>query len=154
MTSGLTPRLDWLRVLRRYLVATLVGHVVWEIGQLPLYTLWTEGTLGQQVFAILHCTIGDIMIAGLALLLALALVGRATWPDKGALRVYVASLMLGVGYTIFSEWLNVNVRQSWTYSDLMPVVPIIGTGLAPLLQWVVVPTVVFAIALCRLPWQD
>jgi hypothetical protein len=39
------------------------------------------------------------------------------------------------------EWLNIVVRASWAYSDRMPVVPVIGTGLSPLLQWVVVPTV-------------
>ncbi len=53
----------------------------------------------------------------------------------------VAALTIGFGaaYTVFSEWLNVVVRQTWAYSDLMPVVPVIGTGLSPLLQWVVVP---------------
>ena len=40
----------------------------------------------------------------------------------------------GVAYTIFSEWLITTVRQGWAYSPLMPVVPIMGTGLAPLLQ--------------------
>jgi len=32
------------------------------------------------------------------------------------------------------------VRQSWAYSPLMPVLPVTGTGLAPLLQWIVVPS--------------
>jgi hypothetical protein len=45
----------------------------------------------------------------------------------------------GVAYTIFSEWLNIVIRKSWAYSDLMPVVPVIDTGLSPLLQWVAVP---------------
>jgi hypothetical protein len=56
----------------------------------------------------------------------------------------VATLMLafGLGYTVFSEWLNIVVRRSWAYSSLMPVVSLfgLGIGLSPLLQWIVVPT--------------
>ena len=53
----------------------------------------------------------------------------------------MAALTIGFGaaYTVCSEWLNVVVRQTWAYSDLMPVVPVIGTGLSPLLQWAAVP---------------
>jgi hypothetical protein len=102
----------------------------------------------------LHCTIGDAMIGGLSLLAALALFAHAAWPSAGVVRVYAGSLAFGVVYTIFSEWLNTSVRGSWTYSDLMPVVPGIGTGLAPLLQWFVVPTLAQWIAVGRAPWSD
>ena len=51
------------------------------------------------------------------------------------------TLGAGVAYTIFSEWLNLVVRQSWSYSEAMPVVPLIGVGLSPLLQWLVIPGV-------------
>ena len=47
---------------------------------------------------------------------------------------------------MFSEWLNVVVRQTWAYSDLMPIVPVIGTGLSPLLQWMAVPLLALHIA--------
>ena len=145
---------DWPKALRLYLGVSLAAHVVWEILQLPLYTLWSTGTLRLQAFAVVHCTLGDAMIAGLSLLLALALFARATWPRAGVARVYWSSLAFGVGYTIYSEWLNINVRGSWAYSDLMPVVPVIGTGLAPLLQWFVVPTLALWVALGRAPWVD
>ena len=87
-------------------------------------------------------------------LLALALFARSAWPRAGVARVYWASLGFGVGYTICSEWLNINVRGNWAYSDLMPVVPMIGTGMAPLLQWFVIPTLALWIAVGRAPWGD
>jgi len=130
----------WIGGLRRYLLASAGLHLVWEIVQLPLYSLWKTGTLREQAFAVLHCTGGDILIAGSSLLTALALVGRPGWPSGFFGRVTGLTLMIGIGYTIYSEWLNTAVRLSWTYSELMPVVPWIGTGLSPLLQWVVVPT--------------
>ena len=145
---------DWPHALRRYLGASSAAHLIWETLQLPLYTLWTRGTRHEQVFAVLHCTVGDTMIAGLSLLAALGLFARATWLSAGVARVYAASLALGVVYAIYSEWLNTSVRGSWAYSDQMPVVPVIGTGLAPLLQWFVVPTLAQWIAVGRAPWID
>ena len=148
------PLATWIEVMRRYLGVSIAAHVVWEVLQLPLFTLWTTGTVRQQIFAVFHCTIGDAMIAGLSLLLALAVFAHATWPRASVTRVYLASLAFGAGYTIYSEWLNINVRGSWAYSDRMPIVPVIGTGLAPLLQWVVVPTLALWVALGRAPWVD
>ena len=146
--------INWPRVLGRYLIGSVLLHLVWEVVQLPLYTLWTTGTAGQKAFAVIHCTIGDTMIAGLSLLLALAIAGRPNWPNDGTRSVWLLLIVFGAGYTIYSEWLNVNVRGAWSYSGIMPALPIIGTGLAPLLQWIVVPTLVLRIALGRAPWID
>ena len=46
--------------------------------------------------------------------------------------------------TDYGLWLNVAVRRSWSYTTAMPVLPPFGTGLAPLMQWLIVP---------RLAWQ-
>ena len=143
---------QWPLALRRYLWASFSLHLVWEIVQLPLYTIWTTGTLGQQAFAILHCTIGDAMIAGLALLIALAVVDQPTWPAAGMRAIWLFLLALGVGYTLYSEWMNVNVRRSWAYAAGMPTLPLIGVGLAPVLQWFIVPTLVLWLAIGRPPW--
>jgi hypothetical protein len=62
-----------------------------------------------------------------------------TWPSERFLIVLTSMLVIGVGYTIYSEWLNIVVRKSWTYSSLMPVLPWIGVGLSPLAQWLIVP---------------
>ena len=61
----------------------------------------------------------------------------------------LTAIVLGAAYTIFSEWLNVQIRRSWSYTAAMPVVPGLGTGLAPLLQWIVVPGLAFAITAHR-----
>jgi hypothetical protein len=147
-------QIEWPQALRRYLGVSIGAHLLWEILQLPLYTLWATGTLRQQAFAVIHCAAGDTMIAGLSLLAALVLFACSAWPRAGAGRVFAASLAIGIGYTVFSEWLNTTVRASWTYSDLMPVVPLTGTGLAPLMQWVLVPTLAQSLAIGRAPWLE
>lgn len=134
-------RPDWLSTLRRYVLYSAIGHLVWEVLHVQLYTIWIEGSWGEIVFAIVHCTGGDLLIAGSTLLLALFLAGHREWPDRRAGPVLVLAVIFGVSYTVFSEWLNIELRGAWAYRDAMPVVPLLNAGLTPLLQWVVVPSV-------------
>lgn len=152
MTSAHDNRTGWLYTVRCYILASAALHLAWEIAQLPLYTIWSQ-PIAKQAFAVLHCTLGDLMIAGLALLIALAMIGTSDWPHSGTRAVWLLLLVLGVGYTVYSEWLNISVRQSWAYDPLMPTLPFIGTGLSPLLQWIVVPTLVLRTATGRWPWN-
>ena len=134
----------WRIVLRRYFFVVAVGNLAWETAQLPLYTIWREGTARMMAVAVLHCTAGDLLIAAATLLLSLTVLGRG-WPTQpsAARRVAVATILAGVGYTVFSEWLNIVVRQSWAYSGLMPVIPGLGTGVSPFAQWIVIPAAGF-----------
>ena len=142
-----TAPATWLDALRIYLGVIALANLAWESVQLPLYTIWSIGTVREQAFAVLHCTMGDVVIAACALALALVVAGDAKWPIDRFLQVAVPTVAFGVVYTVFSEWLNVVVRATWAYSDLMPIVPIAGLkiGLSPLLQWMIVPAVAFAI---------
>lgn len=136
------PAGQWHGALRRYFAVIATGNLVWEFLHMPLYTIWREATPGKIVFAGLHCTGGDILIALSSLTVALLLVGNGTWPAARFRAVAALTVVLGVSYTIFSEWLNIVVRAAWVYSDLMPVVSLFGfaAGLSPLLQWIVVPS--------------
>lgn len=142
---GIEPRSaevadDWRIILQRYLVFIAGANLVWETAHLPLYTIWATGDVRELAFAVVHCTAGDVLIATSSVVLALLLAG-AGWPVSQAARLRVATLavIFGVGYTVFSEWLNIVVRRSWAYSSLMPVVPVIDTGVSPIAQWVVIP---------------
>ncbi len=134
----------WLTALRRYLGVTIVGHLAWEVAQIPLYTIWTDGTIGEIAFAIAHCTGGDVLIALASLTGALVLAGAPRWPSVGFRRVAALTLIFGASYTVFSEWFNVSVRGSWAYAPSMPTLPPLGTGLTPLLQWIVIPSIALA----------
>ena len=136
---------DWLQASRFYIGLSATMHLFWECLQLPLYTLWNDGTWRSIAFATLHCTAGDVMIASLALLGSLLLFGHRSWPAVHFGRVAICCAVIGLAYTVYSEWLNVVVRKSWAYSSLMPQLPYIGTGLSPLLQWLVIPAASFAI---------
>ena len=146
----------WLAALRTYLGASFAGHVVWETLQLPLYTIWSTGSFREQVFAVAHCTVGDLLIAMSALTIALLLFGAGRWPQASFWKVAAATLVFGLGYTVFSEWLNVAVRKSWAYAEAMPVIPLFGLqiGAAPLLQCIVIPAAAFKIMRGRTQGED
>lgn len=90
------------------------------------------------------------MIVVSALIGSLLLFSAADWPLSRFLRVGGMATVLGLSYTIYSEHLN-TARNAWTYSERMPILPGIGTGLAGFAQWIVVP--VLAFAAMRVPWQ-
>ena len=143
MTSQRLDRSHWLTALRRFVLFTLLGHLLWEVAHIPLYTIWVEGTWGEIVFAVVHCTGGDLLIAMSSLLLALFFFGTGAWPQARVYPVFGAMIAIGFGYTIFSEWLNIEVREAWAYRDIMPVIPFIDAGLTPMLQWLIVPFVAY-----------
>lgn len=117
----------------------VLSSLAWETLHLRLYTIWTEGTSYELAFAVVHCAGGDILIALGCLVAALVFSGTAAWPEERFIRVLLLSVTFGVTYTVYSEWLNVEVRRSWAYSSAMPTVPPFGTGLSPVLQWMILP---------------
>jgi hypothetical protein len=143
---GATASGEWLPALRQYIAFIAVANLVWEFAHMPLYTLWERGSAGEIVFAAVHCTGGDILIALCAVMLALFLVGTPAWPTVRTGRVVVLTVALGLGYTLFSEWLNIEVRKAWACRDLMPVIPVIDAGLSPVLQWIIIPLAGFRFA--------
>ena len=130
--------------------APLLGalNLVWEVAQLPLYTLWQDATPAFKAYAVVHCTLGDVLIGTFALALAL-LVTRAGGPRAWRWGAIAAlTVAVGLGYTVFSEWLNTVVRDGWAYAAAMPTVRIGGfeVGLSPIGQWLVVPPLALLLA--------
>lgn len=138
----------WFVPLAGYLAVSAVAHLAWEAAHVRLYTLWRDGTVGEIRFAVLHCTGGDAMIASAVLLLAWLVLGRPSASRAAVRRLAPLVLLLGLGYTAFSEWYNIAVRGSWAYTTAMPLIPGTGLGLTPMLQWIVVPL----LALGSLAW--
>jgi len=135
--------ITWLNVLRRYILIVVPAHLTWEIARLPLYTIWRSGRFGEIAFAVARCTSGDILIAASSLLTDLLLIGTSQWPEERYWAVTAFALTIGLGCTTFSEWLNATVRQSWTYTELMPRLSAFGIGVSPLAQWIIIPLAAF-----------
>jgi uncharacterized protein (TIGR03382 family) len=147
---ALTAGETWRFVAIRYAPWLAALNLAWEVAQLPLYTLWRHGSPGEIVYSVLHCTVGDVLIGVSALLMALALTRAGSVMAWRTRRILPAATALAVAYTVFSEWLNTEVRGTWAYTDQMPTLPIVGTGVAPLLQWLLLPGLAWILSRRRL----
>ena len=130
----------WRLIARGYLPWLAALNLVWEIAQLPLYTLWKEATPAYIAFAVAHCTAGDLLIGASALAIALTLLRAGPAAGWHWVRVSVCAALAGTAYTIFSEWTNTTLFR-WSYSELMPTIAFgrAEIGLSPLLQWLILP---------------
>jgi len=102
-----------------------------------LYTIWTEADRLSVAWALLHCSLGDVLIALSIYALAGMTLRRADWPTSQPWAGGAIIVIGAVAYTAWSEWYNVYRAGSWAYTASMP--RIFGIGLAPLLQWLILP---------------
>jgi hypothetical protein len=133
----------WLVILRRYLIWIVGTNLLWEVLHLPLYTVSETGTMSSIAWLLVRCTVGDVLIALSSLVLSLVLLDRRDWPARAYWRVAGLALAFGLAYTLFSEWYNTALTGAWAYSDLMPLIPVLGLGLSPVAQWIVLPLLGF-----------
>lgn len=120
-----------LGCVRRYLVFLAAGNLAWETFHMPLYGLWETGTYRQIIVYGLHCLAGDILIGMSALVMAILVFGDEGWPANGYRRVATWAIVFGFGYTVGSEWYNVQFAGRWAYSEWMPLIPVLGVGVSP-----------------------
>ena len=86
-------------------------------------------------------TLGDVVIMLIAFWVVAAIGRSRQWiakPKRGQILLFVA---LGVLITVVIESLAPRGLwfDGWSYSPLMPIVPGLGIGLSPLLQWIILP---------------
>ena len=122
-------------------------NLAWEIGQLPLYTIFGTETAGRIAYAVIHCTIGDVLISVVPLLIAALLTRRADWPLTRPWAGGGIAIASGLSYTAYSEGHNVYRTGAWAYSESMPLA--FGIGVSPLLQWLVIPAALVVIVRLR-----
>ena len=120
---------------------SFVLNFFWEVVQTYFYTL-KDAPFHTMLYGWLHCTLGDVILT----LLSFWLVGIMSRNRRWFLNLnglnFIGFILVGVLYTIFSEWTNVHILKSWSYNELMPVIPWIKIGLTPFLQWIIIPPMV------------
>jgi len=127
----------FLKPFLLWIVAAFALHGIWELAQLPLYTLWDDLDRWRVARYVLHCLAGDVLIAVTTYLLTAIVFRDLDWPRRRPWLAGAFLIALGVVFTAASEWYNVYVLGGWAYKSTMPLIG--GIGLTPLLQWVFVP---------------
>ncbi len=113
-------------------------HFVWEMLQTPLFVGMPTMAHWPATLFCLWATLGDVVIA-IAGFEAASLVRRDRgWFLAPARFELAAYYCVGVLATMALEWHAIGWGR-WSYAASMPLLPILGTGLAPLLQWILLP---------------
>lgn len=117
-------------------------NFAWEIWQAPLFQGMNELTHYEMN---VHCTraaFGDVVIL-LAAFWIIALLARSRqWIIHPKAMQTAGFIIIGVIITVVFEALAIYVLNRWQYAATMPTLPILGTGIVPILQWLIIPPLI------------
>lgn len=117
-------------------------NLAWEFWQVPFFRGIAEQPHWLGVKICTRATFGDAGIALAAFWITAAFAGHRRWiarPRKVDITIYMGA---GLMATIAFEALATSALGRWTYGEAMPRLPVLGTGLLPLLQWLALPPLV------------
>jgi len=123
------------------LVLALPLELLWEIAQFPLYTVWHEGDWVYIFYGLAHCTLGDLLILLIAYWIVALLKRDRNWYLNTAVPSGALFTLMGATYTVYSEIMNVRIKGTWGYTELMPLIPVVNIGAMPFLQWLLIPPI-------------
>jgi hypothetical protein len=110
--------------------AAFALNCLWETVQMPAYEPPARACASTALAHVVP-SLGDgaltFAVYGVCALAA----GR--WRLAGAWNEYAAAALLGGGCAVAYEW-KALASGWWSYSDRMPIVPLLGVGLWPILQ--------------------
>lgn len=124
------------------LVFSFLLNLAWEIWQVPFFRGMADQPHWVGVKTCTLATLGDAGIALAAFWVTAIFAKARSWilrPNKLNIAIFIG---VGVAVTILFEALATGMLERWAYSDAMPRLPLIGTGLLPLLQWLAIPPLV------------
>ncbi|MBU1823095.1 MAG: hypothetical protein KKG00_16545 [Bacteroidetes bacterium] len=132
------------RAFRRYM-AVVAGvayllNLAWEVSQGFLY----EG-YEYDVKHISFCALASVadMLMVFILLFGFGLIyGNVYWTRHLPLHRITALMVTGGLGAIVAETLHTG-RGSWSYADAMPLLPWVNVGLTPVLQFTILPLIIF-----------
>ncbi len=124
-------------------------NFIWEIWQVPLF----QGMDNLTHFeATIHCTLaalGDVVILLVAFWI-IALTARSrSWIIHPKTIQVAGFIAIGIVITVVVEAIAIHVLNRWQYATAMPTLPILGTGITPILQWLIIPPIIVSLMLRR-----
>lgn len=132
--------LTWTPEFNVALFAFLL-NLPWELWQVPLFDRMAAAPHWEAVKTCSRAAAGDAVIALLAYWAVALVVRHRGWVVLPTASRVLGFTACGLVMTIAIERLALGGlwMQDWSYSPLMPVVPGLGVGLSPLVQWLALP---------------
>ena len=132
------------KIFKRFiLIMSLISFIlneVWELVQMPLYK--------QAIYNMGHITFCTLAAIADTIMVLLLYVGFAFiyknpfWIRQSNWSKIFLVMLIGAAGTILSEKRHL-LLGSWSYDKSMPIVPVVDVGLAPLLQFFLLPVIIY-----------
>lgn len=123
-------------------VFSFLLNFVWETQQMPFFQIAPELSCLDVIRNCTLATIGDVGISITAFWTVGAVSKSRLWFLQPRLWQIGGFILAGVVITVIFEALATGSLNIWKYTAFMPKVPFLGTGLLPLLQWVLLPPII------------
>ena len=124
------------------LIFAFLLNYPWELLQAPFFEGMAVATHWDAVKVCTRATLGDAVIMLIAYW-SVAVTASDRWWFRAPSRLQMLGFIAaGVMITVAIEHLatqSVDPAWGWRYADPMPTLPVIGVGLTPLLQWLLLP---------------
>ena len=120
-------------------VIALLLNLIWELVQMPLYK-GSSYSIKQTAF----CTLASVADALMVLLLyfSVALIFRNPLLIQHLKWQIAIVILIGGTGAVLAEMRHLS-EGSWVYADLMPIIPIVNVGISPVLQFMVLPLLIY-----------
>ncbi len=117
-------------------------NFLWEFWQVPFFQEMANKTHWTGIKICTQAAFGDALIATVSFWAVAIVVQSRRWIFRPSWREVAGFVSIGVIITIVLEGLATGALDRWAYVEAMPTLPVLGTGLFPLLQWIFVPPLV------------
>jgi hypothetical protein len=119
-------------------------NFVWEIWQAPLFKSMDSLTHSEATLQCTLATLGDVVILLVAFWIIALITKSRRWIVHPKTIQVIGFIAIGVVITVVIEAIAIHVLNRWQYATVMPILPILGTGIAPILQWLIIPPIILS----------
>lgn len=138
-----TNKSDYKSLIVKIFVIAFILNLAWELLQGPLY-LGYSYTSEHMSFCALASVADAVMVV--LLYFAFTLIYKNVfWVSELTVpRILLIVLIGGIG-AILAEARHVEAG-SWSYNNSMPIIPYTNVGLSPILQFIILPTLIYFVS--------
>jgi hypothetical protein len=117
-------------------------NLAWEVAQVQAYAFPRQGILADLLGCLVP-SLGDGLMTLAIYWSGWLVFRRPTWIARPGVAGVALAALVGLLLAVGVEWNALYLTGAWAYAPAMPLVPVLGVGLLPVLQMLVLPPVTF-----------
>ena len=133
-------KLNYRKSIITVSLLAFILNFIWEFTQGPLYKGFKYDW--QHISFCMLASIADMLMV-LILLFSFGLIYKNLyWINSMDLKKVLLLVFVGFSGAILAEVFH-TIRGDWSYTDAMPLLPVVEVGMSPVLQFMILPWLIF-----------